>query len=206
MGENSGKLRASFCHSDKAAAPRVKAILTMPWLQPPQARCKGTTANLTFKRNSALLASWRVRKPLKALITGVPDSTRTFTIPGSVQGHTESGSESGLVEGDTANDRGVGTRWVLKSLPPQIILWFSLAVCVLAMNITQLTRGGPKTKNGPVFQPGKLFNCIVHASPRFYNKFQVFIWVMDKPKFHQKYPKALDYHTFKFSSKSTIGT
>ena len=46
-------------------------------------------------------------------------------LPGSVQGQVGWGFEqSGLVEGVPAHSRGVGTRWSLRSLPTQTILWF----------------------------------------------------------------------------------
>jgi len=45
--------------------------------------------------------------------------------PGSVQGQVGWGFEqAGVVEGVPAHGRGVGTRWSLRSLPTQTILWF----------------------------------------------------------------------------------
>jgi len=46
-------------------------------------------------------------------------------LPGSVQGQVGQGFEQpGVVEGVSAHGRGVGTRWSLRSLPTQTILYF----------------------------------------------------------------------------------
>jgi len=48
-------------------------------------------------------------------------------LPGSVQGQVGWGFEQpGPVEGVPAYGRGVGTRWSLRSLPTQTILWFNM--------------------------------------------------------------------------------
>ena len=45
-------------------------------------------------------------------------------LPGSVQGQARRGFEQpGLVEGVPAHGKGVGSRWSLRSLPTQTILW-----------------------------------------------------------------------------------
>ena len=46
-------------------------------------------------------------------------------LPGRVQGQAGWSSEQpGLVEGVHAHGRGVGTRWSLRSLPTQTVLWY----------------------------------------------------------------------------------
>lgn len=69
-----------------------------------------------------------------------------------------------------------------------------LAVCVLAMKITQLTRGGPKME-----KPDKLFNWMVHTLPRFSE--QIPSIYLGHVRALTKNIKAVDYHTPKFSHR-----
>lgn len=74
-----------------------------------------------------------------------------------------------------------------------------LAVCVLAMKITQLTHGGPKMENRPIFQSDKLFNWMVHTLLRFSQ--QIPSIYPGHIRALTKNTKAVDYHTFNFSHR-----
>jgi len=55
----------------------------------------------------------------------LPREAVAAPLPGSVQGQVGWSSEQpGVVESVLAHGRGVGTRWSLRSLPTQTILWF----------------------------------------------------------------------------------
>ena len=57
------------------------------------------------------------------------------SIPGSVQGQLECGpGKFDLVRGILTHGRGIGTRWFLRSLPTQTILWFYDLLAELEIN------------------------------------------------------------------------